>query len=118
MHRFIVKHPMNGVMNYNLKRGWYQYKTVYKLNATSLEAVFHLCQNDFNEDYASKSIRSTAVGDIIIDTQEDKHYFVAGTGFEEIPPTVASFIDWGNNQYEDAYLDEFEITSDWMRECY
>lgn len=96
MITYHILHPKNGVLNTDCVRNQYAYDKVAKVQAKTLEEAFRLSQNDFSDDYASLGIRSTSVGDIIIDVRHEKHYFVSNVGFTEIPHTVASYIDWTN----------------------
>jgi len=97
MKTFEILHPISGCLNTKMSRGLYEFESVCSIDCESLEQAFKLSQNDFSERYASLDKRSTCVGDIIIDKQEDVHYMVSGTGFIEIPSTVAQYIDWGNH---------------------
>jgi hypothetical protein len=98
MKNFRILHPVGGGLNTNMDRGLYEYEIIQEyFVAKSLNDVFRLTQNDFSKLYASLGRRSTSVGDIIIDLDENIHYMVAGRGFIEIPYTVAQYIDWGNH---------------------
>lgn len=97
MKNFKILHPVNGLLNSLLQRGVYEYEHICSIDCSSLEDAFKLSQNDFSERYTSLDKRSTSVGDIIIDTEEWKHYFVASVGFVEIPSTVSQYIDWSNH---------------------
>ena len=85
-------------MNHDCEPNKFMYKMVHKLEADSLEDAFKKSQNDFNEEYASKDIRSTSVGDIIMsheDWQNSKCYLVKGIGFEEVyTGTWLEFFIW------------------------
>ena len=94
---FRIMHPVGGVLNHDLKRGLYEFEVIYDIEAKSLIHAFRGCQNDFNESYAKLNKRSTSVGDIIIDLDEQICYMITGRGFIEIPPTVAQYIDWSNH---------------------
>jgi len=96
MVMYKILHPKNGVLNTQCVRGQFAYEPIVSFTAKSLNDAFRLAQNDFSDDYASLNKRSTSVGDIIIDLRHEKHYFIAGLGFVEIPHTVASYIDWTN----------------------
>ena len=89
MKQFKILHPVGGVLNTSLKRGIYEYEHICSIDCNSLEEAFRLSQNDFSDRYGSLNKRSTSVGDIIIDTEEWKHYFVDNQGFKEIPSTVS-----------------------------
>lgn len=83
MKTYTISHPINGKMNHDCVDS-VEYMDICDLSANSLEEAFKLAQNDFNEDYRQGNVRSTSVGDIIIDVEEDKSYLVKGTGFQEI----------------------------------
>ena len=100
MIKYIIFHPSNGCMNHNCVRNQFSYGQVATLLAHNLEEAFRLSQNDFSKEYSALGIRSTSVGDIIVDIRNEKHYFVKGVGFEEIPHTVTSYIDWGEHLEE------------------
>ena len=95
MKQFIIYHPYDGVLNNDLIRDQYMYAQVAEVTTDTLEDCFRLGQNDFNPEYAKLGNRSTSVGDIIVDVEEQLHYFVAGIEFTEIPCTVTQYIDWG-----------------------
>lgn len=80
MKTYTISHPINGKMNHDCVDS-VEYMDICDLSANSLEEAFKLAQNDFNEDYRQGNVRSTSVGDIIIDVEEDKSYLVKGTGF-------------------------------------
>ena len=92
-------------MNHDCVPAQFMYDMVYKLEANSFEEAFKMSQNDFNEDYASKGHRSTSVGDIIM-SQEDydnnRCHLVKGNGFQDVPSTWLSYIDWSAiSNYDD-----------------
>jgi hypothetical protein len=95
---YTIYHPIDGSLNHHCKPGVYMYEKVYSLEADSLEEAFRLSQNDFNEDYALLGCRSTSVGDII-QSQEDWDnqccHIVKGIGFQNVPNTWLTYIDWG-----------------------
>jgi len=93
---FRILHPIGGTINHDLERGLYEYEEIADIKATSLNNAFLLSQNDFSNEYASLNKRSTCVGDIIID-DENNHWFIHGKGFLSIPSTVAQYIDWSNH---------------------
>lgn len=97
MKNFRILHPIGGTLNTNMERGLYEFEPICSIDCESLEQAFKLSQNDFSERYASLNKRSTSIGDIIIDTDENIHYMVAPRGFTEIPFTVSQYIDWGNH---------------------
>ena len=95
---YYIYHPNGGSMNHECTPGLHMYDMVYKLEADSLEEAFKLSQNDFNEQYASKGLRSTSVGDIIMseeDYDNNRCQLVKGKGFQDVPSTWLSYIDWG-----------------------
>lgn len=95
VRQFNIYHPFGGILNHDCQRGAYEYQLVATVEAHTLKAAYMLGQNDFNDTYALLGVRSTSVGDII--TDGDLCYFVTGTGFQEIPPTVLQYIDWSNH---------------------
>jgi len=97
MRTFVIYHPLNSDFNFRCKRGVFEYEEVAVVQKNSLNEVYQWSQNDFNTTYKCLEKRSTSVGDIIVDRELDKHYFVAGCGFQEIPQTVVQFIDWSNH---------------------
>lgn len=111
MKKYQIYHPINGNLNIDCKRGVYEYTHICSVDALSLDEAFKLCQNDLSERYASLNKRSTSVGDIIVDTESNTHYFVKGIGFQEIPCTVIHYIDWGNHLHDlknECDLNSFE----------
>jgi hypothetical protein len=96
MAKYLVFFPYGQKLNTFLKRSEYEYEFMYSVYGDSLEQVFAFSQNE-NEDYAQYGYRSMSVGDIICDLDTETHYFVTGTGFQEIPRTVSQYIDWGNH---------------------
>ena len=86
--------PVGGHINYACVRGEFEYDSVFSVKADSLEEAFRLTQNDFNEEYASLGLRSSAVGDIFMDVMHGTYYMVNGIGFVEVPSTVVNYIDW------------------------
>lgn len=96
---YYIYHPNGGSMNHNCTPGQFMYMMVHKLEADSFEEAFKLSQNDFNEEYAELGHRSTSVGDIIM-SQEDydnnRCHLVKGIGFEDVPITWLTYIDWSN----------------------
>lgn len=108
-----ILHPIGGAMNHDLERGVFEYEDIWSVEANSLNEAYLLSQNDFSEMYdsgmyARLGVRSTSVGDIIIEEcldGTDKHFFVHGRGFLAIPHTVAAYIDWGNHMQTKNELD-------------
>ena len=95
---YYIYHPNGGSMNHDCEPNTFMYTMVHKLEAISLEKAFKLSQNDFNEQYASKGLRSTSVGDIIMseeDYDNNRCQLVKGKGFQDVPSTWLSYIDWG-----------------------
>lgn len=70
------------------------YEQVATVQALNLEHAFFLGQNDYNPLYRSANVRSTSVGDIIQDN-EGNCYLVSSIGFQEVPSTWLTYIDWG-----------------------
>jgi|NOAtaT_7_FD_contig_71_1982652_length_1591_multi_8_in_0_out_0_2 hypothetical protein len=109
-----ILHPVGGTMNHDLERGVFEYEDIWSVEANSLNEAYLLSQNDFSEMYdsgmyARLGVRSTSVGDIIIEESLhgdfDQHFFVNGLGFVAIPHTVAGYIDWGNHMQTKNELD-------------
>lgn len=94
MITYKILHPKNGVLNAQCIRGQFAYEPIVSFPAKSLDDAFKLAQNDFSDAYNILNVRSTSVGDIIVDLRHEKHYFVSNVGFTEIPHTVASYIDF------------------------
>lgn len=113
MKTFRILHPVGGAINLNMDRGLYEFELVHIVQCETIQEAFRLSQNDFSEEYANRGIRSTCVGDIIIDTDDMVHYMVSNIGFIEIPPTVAQYIDWGNHMT----LQEKEEAERELAEC-
>ena len=97
MITYKILHPKNGVLNTQCIRGQFAYEPIVSFPAKSLDDAFKLAQNDFSDAYNILNVRSTSVGDIIVDLRHEKHYFVSNVGFTEIPHTVASYIDFTND---------------------
>ena len=95
MPTFKVFHPFGKVINHNLDRGLYEYEPICTVVCENIKKAFKSTQADLNEEYARLTFRSTCIGDIIVDG-EDNHFFVTNKGFTPIPSTVTYFIDWGN----------------------
>jgi hypothetical protein len=95
---YYIYHPNGGSMNHECVPGQFMYVMVHKLEAESFEQAFRRCQNDFSDIYASKGLRSTSVGDIIMseeDYDNNRCHLVKGNGFQDVPSTWLSYIDWG-----------------------
>lgn len=92
--KFTIHHPYDGQLNTSCVPAQYMYKQVATVEATSLEHAFFLGQNDYNSKYQLLGNRSTSVGDIIKD-QDNNCYLVNGTGFSQITNRWLTFIDWG-----------------------
>lgn len=85
MNAYTIYHPMNGELNPNCETKDVQYESVHLLQTTDLKNVFALTQNDFSAEYKKLGLRSTSVGDIILDIYEDRLYFITSTGYSLIP---------------------------------
>lgn len=93
---------MGGLINHGCKRGQYQYESVGVVDADSIEEAFVKSQN-FDEEWCKLGVRSSCVGDIISVQMEGptvfpKCYMMRGIGYDEVPHTVVSYIDWTNDQ--------------------
>ena len=93
MKLFTIVHPVDSKMNHDCDKDLFEYTKICNVSAISLNDAFQKAQNDFNDDYSLIDVRSTSVGDIIIDIEENKHYMVKGLGFEEIPHSVANYVN-------------------------
>jgi hypothetical protein len=80
---FQVLHPTNDKFNHFCKDG-FEYTIVCVIKASSKQDAFIQTQNDFNSEYAALHIRSTDVGDIIIDIETGQAWFINNIGFKEI----------------------------------
>jgi hypothetical protein len=96
MGTYRILYPVGGSLNHECARGVFEYEDICGIECGSLDGAFLLGQNDLSDRYSSLNKRSTSVGDIIVDPN-GTHYFVMGMGFQEIPPSVARYIDWGNH---------------------
>jgi hypothetical protein len=71
------------------------YRDVAKVSASSLEQAFAKAQN-FNEEYAANNIRSTSVGDILVEDINGhiRCMMVRGFGFKEVqtPSMIFGYI--------------------------
>lgn len=56
------------------------FKYIGTVMATDINEAWKLAQNDFNEEYVQYGVRSTSVGDMILDGND--FYLVKGIGFE------------------------------------
>lgn len=56
------------------------FKYIGAVMATDINEAWKLAQNDFNEDYAQFGVRSTCVGDMILDGND--FYLIKMVGFE------------------------------------
>lgn len=118
LKKFRVLHPIGGALNTFCERGKYEYETVFTVHAHDIGRVFVLCQNDLSQLYVEAGLRSTSVGDIIVDDSADaqeyplgKHYFIKGMGFEEIPATMSQYIDWTNHVRDIDETDKLMFSS-------
>lgn len=92
---FLIFHPSTGAINHEMKSGVYKYDLIHSLEANSLKDAFKLAQNDFSEEYALLDKRSTCIGDVIVNLDDQRvHHMVAGTGFIDIPRTVITYVPW------------------------
>lgn len=105
MKTYKIYHPIAG-MNHQCLQGVYEYYEVCQVEAENRNKVFFMGQNGHSDDYTALGKRSTSVGDIIVDVQEDKHYMVMGVGFQEIPSTVTQWFDRSTEEdFSDLELD-------------
>ena len=101
MGTYIIHHPFGGDLNHRCERGQHEYKPVATVEAPSLEMAFIEAQNHTNMKYCSLGLRSTSVGDIIT-APDNTHHMVMPIGFQEVPFTVLTYIDWGNHMHWDG----------------
>ena len=80
---FQILHTTNDTFNHFCKEG-FEYTIVCQIKASSKQDAFVRTQNDFNSEYAELHIRSTSVGDIIIDIETGQAWFIDNIGFKEI----------------------------------
>jgi hypothetical protein len=104
MPLYKIYHPVNG-MNHRCLQGVYEYYEVCQVEAATLNKVFVIGQNGFSDEYTAIGTRSTSVGDIIVDVEEDKHYMVMGVGFQEIPSTVTQWSACEDEDFSSLELD-------------
>jgi len=95
MRQFNIYHPINGDMNHDCLIDTFMYELIATIECDSIHNAFKLGQNDFNDEYAKLHHRSTSVGDIIVDVDEDLHYLIEPIGFRLITSSVTHYIDWG-----------------------
>ena len=81
MNTYFILHPADGSMNHSNGIGGTIFHCVGFVKAMSLEKAFMQGQNDFNADYRKLDVRSTSVGDIILDNDYNFN-LVKGIGFE------------------------------------
>lgn len=105
---YVIYHPKNGVINHDCKRGLFEYEPIVKLTCNRLEDAFFLAQRGNGgrlNEYRNVKARSTCVGDIIAEcvihnkgnVHTTKYFMVMNHGFQEVPFTVITYIDWGNH---------------------
>jgi len=98
MKKYAIYYPFGGVINHFAERGKHEYELIGVIEATDLENAFYKSQNDFaDEQFLNLKKRSSCVGDIFKDLETNLLYMVKGVGFEEVPPTLLHYIDWGNH---------------------
>lgn len=61
----------------------FEYTEACEIQCYKLHEVFSLAQN-FNKTYSKLEIRSTSVGDIIMDVKANKFFMIKGLGLIEI----------------------------------
>lgn len=83
MNTYFILHPINGKMNNTGTTLGIAYQCIGSVEAESLNGAFMYAQNDFNADYREFDVRSTSVGDIILDNDYNFN-FVKGMGFERV----------------------------------
>ncbi len=88
MKKFDIFHPKNGLVNSLLRKNTYEYEKVFSLECEHILDVYHMTQNDFNHDYIYLQLRNTTLGDIILDVEENKYYFINNGAYLEISEDV------------------------------
>jgi hypothetical protein len=73
--KFKIYHPVGGVFNTFCEEGIYSYELVGEL--------FYKSQNEHNPVYDQFNVRSTSVGDIIVDENNIQH-MVMGVGYKQV----------------------------------
>ena len=81
---FEVYHPIDGSLNMVEDRG-VEYTLITTVDCKSLEDVYFLTQNDLNSSYAELGKRSTSVGDLIYDVENNITYCIKGIGYDAFP---------------------------------
>ncbi len=74
-----------------------QRQHVIDIEAVDLDSAFVRSQNRFNDDYCMLELRSTTIGDVIVDLDENSTYLVKIDGYELISGDILNYIDWGKN---------------------
>lgn len=77
---FEVYHPKAG-MNILASLDFGAYQKVATVEARDFENAYKKSQNDFNENYCLNNVRSTCVGDVIIDNFTSVAVIVENFGF-------------------------------------
>lgn len=81
--KFIIFHPADGSLNQDCRTD-ITLRRIAILEAENISDAFYKGQNDFNEAYAAKGHRSTSVGDVIMNVEDQKTYMVEGSCFKQI----------------------------------
>ena len=92
--KFDIYHPAFGELNTLRKPNSFEYERITTIEADSLDEVFTKSQNDFNEDYALLDVRSTSIGDIVEDIDDERYYIIEPNGFTEVNCMWVNFVNW------------------------
>jgi hypothetical protein len=81
LRTFYVFHPLIGGVNHDceIEQPFIMVATV---RAKDLSHAFYKAQN-FQDDYAMMGVRSTCIGDLLMDNSDEVH-MVMGRGFKEL----------------------------------
>lgn len=102
MTEYTILHPENMAFNHNCEPNLCMYAPVAKVQASSLSEAFKKSQHIEGVVY-KENVRSTSVGDIIIENQ--KPFLVKGDGFQEVDESWLTYIDW---EYVEEVKNQFK----------
>lgn len=81
MNTYFILHPADGSMNHTDSIEGIIFHCVGSVEADSLNYAFMQAQNDFSDYYKKFNVRSTSVGDIIVENNYNFN-LVKGMGFQ------------------------------------
>lgn len=87
MNIFRIYHPVDEILNTHCSKD-ISFKFVAQVFAKTLQGAYRMSQNDFNDLYRDKHIRSTCIGDVILDTETGQVFMVSGSGFEQFDTNI------------------------------